>query len=272
MGMKSDKGENVEVRNENQLKSAVILTDASNRDCIVSTSASPCSRISKIEKFRLTNRDLEILSFLLDQKFASLEQIYFRFFDVRNSSKDPLPNGLHVTRQRLQILKRAKLISTEKVFSESKSLYLVTLFGFEVLQSKNPTDAYAKPQLTVDYRNYSHDSKVNDCRIALERAGKVTKWISERKIRLEGFKSEFAFEELPKQIVPDGVFVSDTGKRIAFEIECSARKKTRFTQKREAYESVMRGPKPLFSNVIWVYLTDQLKNPLQDVVGSDKRF
>ena len=30
-------------------------------------------------KIRLTDRDFEIFGFLLDQKFASLEQIYFRF-------------------------------------------------------------------------------------------------------------------------------------------------------------------------------------------------
>ena len=42
------------------------------------------------ENFRLTPRDVEILGFLLDQKFASLEQLYFRFFDVRKAVTDPL--------------------------------------------------------------------------------------------------------------------------------------------------------------------------------------
>jgi len=51
--------------------------------------------------FRLTERDVELLGFLLDQKFASLEQIYFRFFDVRRKVTDELP-------QNLLILKRWK--------------------------------------------------------------------------------------------------------------------------------------------------------------------
>ena len=49
--------------------------------------------------FRLTERDIEILGFLLDQKFASLEQIYFRHFDARKTVSEPLPKNLYVTRQ-----------------------------------------------------------------------------------------------------------------------------------------------------------------------------
>ncbi len=60
-------------------------------------------------KIRLTDRAFEVFGFLLDQKFASLEQIYFRFFDVRKAVTDPMPSGLHVTRQRLQLLRQAGL-------------------------------------------------------------------------------------------------------------------------------------------------------------------
>lgn len=68
----------------------------------------------KAKSFRLTDRDFEIFAFLLEQKFGSLEQIYFRFFDARGRVADPLPKGLHVTRQRLQILKRNGFIKSEK--------------------------------------------------------------------------------------------------------------------------------------------------------------
>ena len=230
------------------------------------------SRRSNALSFRLTDRDLEILGFLLDQKFASLEQIYFRHFDVRSSPSDPMPKGLHVTRQRLQILKRAGLISTERVFSESRSLYLMTSFGFQTFQSKRPSEAYAKPMASVDFRNFEHDTKVNDCRIALERTGKVMKWISERRVRIEGFQSQFSGLELPETIVPDGVLVSSKGERIAFEIEASPREKRRFVQKKEAYEWVMEGKNPLFHKVIWTATTTPLQTVLRDVVKDDSRF
>lgn len=118
----------------------------------------------KSSGFRLTERDLELLGFLLDQKFASLEQVYFRFFDVRAKVTDELPQNLFVTRQRLQVLRRAGLITTEKVFSESKSLYLLTTLGFQIFRARRPHDAFAFPAKDVDFRNYDHDTKVNDCR------------------------------------------------------------------------------------------------------------
>ena len=49
---------------------------------------------AKSSGFRLTERDLELLGFLLDQKFASLEQVYFRFFDVRGKVTDELRGPL----------------------------------------------------------------------------------------------------------------------------------------------------------------------------------
>src|ERR1035437_5652472 len=73
--------------------------------------------------FRLTERDYDIFGFLLDQKFASLEALYFRFFDARPAATDPLPENLYVARQRLGILKRAGLVSTERVYSDPKSLF-----------------------------------------------------------------------------------------------------------------------------------------------------
>ena len=157
------------------------------------------SKTDKKISFRLTERDVKILGFLLDQKFGSLEQLYFGYFDARKNVSDPLPPGLHVTRQRLSLLRQAGLISTTKVYSEAKSLYLLTSLGYQVFQGKCPLDAFATPMKTVDFRNYEHDTKVNDCRIAIERLGKIMKWLPERRIRARGFESEFSWAKLPKE-------------------------------------------------------------------------
>lgn len=222
--------------------------------------------------FRLTDRDVEILGFLLDQKFASLEQIYFRFFDVRKTVKEPLPSNLFVTRQRLQILRRAGLVASQKVFSESRSLYLLTQLGFQIFRGRRPHDAFAAPTREVDFRNYEHDTKVNDCRIAIEKTGKVMKWLPERRLRMQGFESEFSFHELPKELVPDGVFVSSKGERIAFEIETTPRKKSRYEDKRDGFLSVMGGQRPLIHRVFWVGFTDRIFSDLKDVAGRSPDF
>ena len=227
----------------------------------------------KSHGFRLTERDVELLGFLLDQKFSSLEQIYFRFFDVRSKVTDELPSNLFVTRQRLQVLRRAGLVTTEKVFSESKSLYLLTTLGFQIFRARRPHDAFASPTKDVDFRNYDHDTKVNDCRIAIERTGKVMKWLPERRLRAQGFESEFSWSELPKELVPDGIFISKkNGDRIAFEIETTPRKKSRYEEKRDGFLSVMKGESPLIHRVIWVGFTDRVFSDLTGIVGKHAQF
>ncbi len=230
-------------------------------------------RISKKIGFKLTVRDVNILGFIMDQKFGSLEQIYFRHFDVRKSVSDPMPKNLYVTRQRLQVLCRSGLIKPERVYSEAKSLYLLTHAGYQLLSSKRPHEAYAMPVKSMDFRSYEHDTRVNDCRIAIEKTGKVMKWISERKIRMKGFESEYSFSQLPKDIVPDGIFISSKGERIVFEIETTPRKKSRYKEKLQAYRNVMAGgDKALIHRVFWVGSTERIFGDLKDVVGDEKGF
>ena len=222
--------------------------------------------------FRITDRDLSILSFLLDQKFASLAQVYFRFFDKRESVNDPLPQGFHVTRQRLNVLKRAGLIHTEKVYTEGKSVYLLTTTGLKILEGRRPNDAYAQPVKSVDFRSYEHDSRVNDCRIGIERTGKVLKWLSDRRLKMEGFQSHFSGEKLPKSVIPDGVFVTSRAERIVFELETSIRKRSRYRDKMHDLRSVMWGEQPLFHRVIWVGSTEKIMSDLRKVVGERRGF
>lgn len=222
--------------------------------------------------FRLTDRDVEILGFLLDQKFGSLEQLYFRYFDAREKVTDPLPAGLHVTRQRLSQLRRAGLISTARVYSEAKSLYLLTSLGHQIFSGKRPLDAFAMPMKTVDFRNYEHDTKVNDCRVAIERTGKVMKWLPDRRLRMKGFESQFSWEKLPKEIVPDGIFISSKGERIAFEIETSPRAKRRYQAKRDGFLSVMYGSDPLLHRVFWVGSLNRIVSDLRETVGARNEF
>ena len=133
---------------------------------------------------RLTERDYEILHFLFDQKFASLEALYYRFFDGRKSMHELPPREFFVARQRLGLLKHGGLILSQRVYSEAKSVYLLSRLGLKALQGKLPEVAYASAIQEVDFRNYDHDRRVNLVRVALEREKKAWNWISERRIRV----------------------------------------------------------------------------------------
>lgn len=222
--------------------------------------------------FRLTARDYQIFGFLLDQKFASLEALYFRFFDGRKAPTDPLPENLYVARQRLGILKRAGLLLTERVYSDPKSLYLLTQLGHHVFKMRQDQDAYAGPVQSVDFRNYEHDTAVTYCRVAIERMGKSMRWFSERRLRMQGFEVPGIERELPKSIVPDGIFVSSKGERIAFELEYTHRKKSRYEWKVSEYETVMGGSRPLIHRVLFVAGNERVHRDLKDVLPQEPSF
>jgi len=222
--------------------------------------------------FRLTPRDYDIFGFLLDQKFASLEALYFRFFDARRSPSEPLPDNLAVARQRLGILKRAGLVSSERVYSDPKSLFLLTPLGYQLFRMRRSDDAYAAPVTSVDFRNYEHDQALNYCRVAIEKQGKSMRWFSERRLRMEGFQVPGIRFELPESIVPDAIFVSSKGERVAFELEYTHRKKSRYEWKIEQYESVMGGSKPLLHQVLFVGGTERVYRDLKEVLPERSGF
>lgn len=222
--------------------------------------------------FRLVERDLEILHFLYDQKFCSLEGLYFRFFDGRKAPTEPLPPNFRVARQRLQILKRAGLITSQRVYSESKSVYLLAPQGFRLFSSRFPDLVFAQAVREVDFRNYDHDTRVNICRIALERSGKVKHWTSERKIRALGFRATGLEGSLPETIIPDGIFINARGERIALELESTLRKKSRFKFKVSEYESVFQSYRPLLNKVLFVACVDALGKDLSEIIHGKEGF
>ena len=89
---------------------------------------------------------------------------------------------------------------------------------------------------------------------------------------MNGFESEFSHWELPKELVPDGVFISSKGERIAFEIETTPRKRSRYEDKRDGFLRVMRGSNPLLHRVFWVGYTDRIFSELTEVVGGRPEF
>ena len=60
--------------------------------------------------------------------------------------------------------------------------------------------------------------------------------VCQRKIRAQGFESEFSWHELPSELVLDGIFISSKGERIAFEIETTPGKKVGMKKRRWVFK------------------------------------
>ena len=231
---------------------------------------------------RLMPRDLDILTFLFEQKFASLPVLYYRFFDRREKIEDELPENFWVTRQRLMILKGAGLITAQRVYTDSKAVYLLTQYGYDILKNSRELSLAKEPITAVDYRYYEHDRRVTLCRVALERHGKCLRWFSDRYLQhKKGYPLlSGKFFRFPPGLIPDGVFISSKNEFVALELEHTHKRRERYREKRFAYQDLLGGlhsfrrreEEPPLHRVLFVATTDRVGKDLQEYFGELSDF
>ncbi len=154
-------------------------------------------------------RDIEILRWILEQKFMTQKQVRQAFW------KNGLQKDNHETYRRMNILDKEGLLKKTDRQVYSNLMYLVTKQGTRLLR-----EAGRNPGLTelpeLDDSNYLHDLAVTDIRILLFSLG-YSHWTSERVLsKYYGLRR-----------VPDGV-IFNSGKFTAIEYESSQKSKRRY--------------------------------------------
>lgn len=189
---------------------------------------------------RLQPRDYEIMRFILEQKFCSLEAVYFRFFDQRKAPTDPLPKNLWTTRQRLAKLRHLALIKTEKVLSSGRAHFLLTGFGHKILTTAAADTISIRPTKAIDFSLYEHDVRITMIRALTEAKGKCSRWYSEKWLKAQailiGDKHKYHFS---KDLRPDAFFVNPKGEKIAFELEVARKARSRIDEKIRLYDDLL---------------------------------
>lgn len=198
--------------------------------------------------FRLTDRELDILEFVLEMKFSTLEDLHSKFFKVTKWGSTS--NSLIWARQRIFQLVKSEMI---QLLTEvcSRPLYVITQKGFLFLRNSRPEKNYCRPLFDVDGRTFDHDQRASQVRIALEFSGTATNWISERQLS----EIEEVKKFLPTEFRPDGIYTDSMGKKIAFELEIARKSKDRYRQKVKRYIQVMtelKGSPSIFEGVHYV--------------------
>lgn len=183
---------------------------------------------------RLTERDLDLFRFVLEMKFASLEDLHRKFFRR-------LPNGeeshsLGWAQERLGQLKKAGYLSAQFSFSESARLYTATMQAYRAVEANDPSGEWVKPVGGFDLRLFDHDRFVIQSRLELEEKAGATDWISDRRLR-QGCGIIFG---LSAESVPDGIYTLPSGARVAFELEATQKAKNRYREKIARYARLMR--------------------------------
>lgn len=151
---------------------------------------------TKTKNIILQDRDYKVLRYIFEQKFMSREQIEKWFY----KSQD-------ISRNRLWKLTFSKYIKKESLTLSSKDHFLIAGLGLRALAERGVNGI--RPAKSIDIRFYFHDRTVTDIRLLFEDIGLAKDWKSEKVLR----------SELGSLKVPDGVFLSPAGKKIALELE-----------------------------------------------------
>jgi hypothetical protein len=216
-------------------------------------------KVTKKENFRMTSRDMDILEFILEMKFSTIEDIHSKFFKFTRTGQQSI--CLRWARERVAHLVKADFLKPVKDVCY-RTLYIVTQKGYFFLRNSRMDRIYSRPLLSVDGRTYNHDQKVIQIRTQLEENGLVTSWTSERQLaEIEEFK-----KYLPTEFRPDAIYEAKDGHKVAFELEIARKSKERYQQKIKRYIQLITDhtDRPIFSKVHFVCEKQTVLDLIQD--------
>jgi hypothetical protein len=194
---------------------------------------------------QLTERDLEILGFLLEMKFATVKDLQQKFFRKRKDGNQSTSEWY--TRERMGLLYKHGLVNSVRFRFTDYKYFVATKSAFNILEGHLKTDGcYTKPLRKVDIRTFEHDSLVMKLRLKLEETEEIRHWQSERSLKRQLFAEN---QNLIRDYIPDGIYENQHGERVAFELELTMKSKEKYRQKVAKYHRIVarRDPNPPLS-------------------------
>ena len=183
-------------------------------------------------QIKLTDRDIGVLTFMLEMKFSTIEIIHQKFFSTTRFGSTSY--SLDYTRQRISELIKRNLI--QKVDSYLKlGIFQTTQNGYFYLINSSIDKTPPKPIFGIDIRTFDHDLKVSKARLQLETNRTAIGWISERSLS-DHTNFDYRF---PAEFRPDGIYTDRAQEQIAFELEIVRKSKERYQRKIKYYLDYM---------------------------------
>ncbi len=185
----------------------------------------------------LTERDLEILGFLLEMKFATVKDLQRKFFRKRKDGNQSTSEWY--TRERMRLLFKHRLVNSVRFRFTDYKYFVATKSAFDILEGQLKSDGcYTKPLRKVDIRTFEHDSLVMKLRLLLEETEEIRNWQSERSLKRQLFAENL---HLIRDYIPDGIYENQHGERVAFELELTMKSKEKYRQKLAKYHKIVQG-------------------------------
>lgn len=243
-----------DIENDTELLAATSLADSK------SLPVKP-KRQPKDRKIILSDRDFEVLEFILDMKFASLDEVCEKFF--KGSPADQNVVGYWYAKKRLAQLEQAGFLKSTKQHSESRRLYFVKMKAYMVLKNLYPEKNLPRPTESIDGRTVAHDYLLLRLRLELEKKHQAYSWISDRSLKMQtGILSQ-----LSETYSPDGIYKPIDGPAVAFELEISLKAKSRYQDKIKRYVQWIREHRndpTAFKKVHYVTTNESVKKHLDN--------
>lgn len=225
--------------------------------------------VKRDEGIWVQKRDLEILRFCLEMKFADVESLNQVFFDAKSQD-------MFAARKRIQKLESVGFLKSVSLLSgTAKKFYLTTPKGhreltkgnFESLQKlSSPRDQVSlglslpNPVSKLSVVTFEHDLGVLKSRLELEKQGRASNWRSEKLLKSQ---AEAVTGRLQRDFMPDGIFTSKHGKVCAFEYENKPKSETQLREKIFRLKALMEQTDPVFEACLFIASTESLKNKIK---------
>jgi hypothetical protein len=184
---------------------------------------------------QLTERDLDILAFLLQMKFATVKELQHKFFRKLKDGK--VSNSEWYARERMRLLWKHGLVETVRFRYTDYKYFIATDLAFEILSGNaERMDKVAKPIRQIDIRTFEHDAMLMKLRLHLEDTESVKNWKSERVIK----RDLFFQGKLARDYVPDAVYENEAGETVAYELERTMKSRKDYREKIGKYVRIVR--------------------------------
>lgn len=193
-------------------------------------------------RIRLTERDKECVQFVVEQGFATIEQLWkIAWSDQKNSS---YTYNRVLNLEKFGFLKSVKINDTTRkvVTSTQKARIIVAEF------SHHPT-----PIQGVSKDLVHHQLHLNELRILFQEKG-LKDWRSAECLAVDP-----TFKKLGSRHVPDAFYISSRGMRTAIEYDRTMRKKERIIERLSLYLAELMSPDRNIDRLIYLVAPAYLK-------------
>jgi hypothetical protein len=223
------------------------------------TSASP--KPTPKQAHTLTARDAELIEFCAQMKFASIPQMYERFFG-KTLNGQPSKSDWYA-RERITALTESGFLKSNESFTRVNRYYTATAKGYQAAQEVMPFRELTKPAGGFDLRTFVHDRELIEMRLEMERDGQIQTWLSDRKLRM-GKAQDF---RLSSEFIPDAIVKNTDGTYHAIELEIAYKSRERYREKVQFFLKLIReqdATLPSIVKVKYVCVKDSVFKMLKD--------